>query len=108
MNCETYKRFFGTLADPTKLTILQSLEREPLTVSEICVVLDMEQSRVSHNLRTLKDLGFVSCTVEGRSRRYTLDEKTIKPLLALIQGHVDTYYKHYCKCRGVAKQQRWD
>ncbi len=107
MNCETYKQFFGTLADETKLTILKSLEKEPKTVSEICNDLDLEQSRVSHNLRKLKELGFVTNVVEGRSRRYNLDTKTIKPLLGLIQGHVDTYYKHYCKCQGKQKKQRW-
>ena len=98
MSCETYKMFLGTLADETKLSMLQLLEKGPRTVGDISKQLNFEQSRVSHNLKKLKNLGFVDSEVKGKSRVYRLDEKTIKPLLKLSQKHVDTYYKHYCKC----------
>lgn len=107
MICNTYKLFFGTLADPTKLEILQVLKENPCNVSAICTKLKQEQSCISHNLRRLKELGFVTMIPRGKERVYSLDTEVIRPLLDLVQEHVDTYYKHYCKCTGRAYTQRW-
>jgi len=98
MHCNKYVSFFKTLADPTRLAIIKSLRVKPKNVSDLCKELKFEQSRVSHNLRKLKELGFVTMQPEGKQRVYTLDQKTILPLLKIIDKHVDTYYKHYCKC----------
>lgn len=108
MICNTYKLFFGTLADPTKLTIIKMLEKKPKNVSELCNELKMEQSCVSHNLRKLKELGFVVVTPQGKERVYSLDMRVIKPLLKLVKNHVDAYYHHYCKCKGKAYIERWE
>lgn len=106
MICTTYKMFFGTLADPAKLEIITLLNREPKNVSQISTMLKREQSCVSHNLRKLKELGFVTVQQRGKERVYYLDKKVIQPLLRLIQGHVDTYYAHYCRCQGIRFRER--
>jgi len=108
MICNTYIEFYRTLADPAKMEIINSLKECPKNVSEISNRLRFEQSRVSHNLRRLKELGFVEVRVSGKNRIYTLNEKTIKPLLNLIKNHVDRYYHRYCKCKGEAKKKRWN
>lgn len=108
MICNTYKLFFGILADESKLNILKVLRKGSKTVSNIQAELKLEQSCVSHNLRKLKQLGFVHSKVQGKYREYSLDTKTIAPLLTLIDKHVDTYYKHYCRCIGEAKKKRWN
>lgn len=107
MICNTYIQFFSTLADPTKLEIIRLLKEKPKNVGQICEELKFEQSRVSHNLRKLKELGFVKVEPQGKQRVYGIDKKTIKPLLNLIDKHVDTYYHVYCKCKGNAKAKRW-
>ena len=107
MICSTYKQFFGTLADESKLNILKVLRKGPRTVGLLQKELGLEQSCVSHCLRKLKALGFVVSKVKGKYREYSIDQKTILPLLHLIDKHVDTYYKHYCKCVGEAKKKRW-
>ena len=107
MICDTYSQFFRTLAEPAKLEIIKALRESPKNVTEISKTLRFEQSRVSHNLRALKELGFVSVIPKGKSRIYEIDKKTILPLLQLIDKHVDTYYKHYCRCRGEEKKKRW-
>jgi len=105
--CATYVQFFQSLADPTRLEIIKQLRSGPKNVSELSTTLKFEQSRLSHNLRKLKELGFVTVTPKGKQRIYGIDKNTILPLLKLIDGHVNTYYKHYCKCVGKAKKERW-
>lgn len=107
MICNTYVQFFSNLADPTRLEIIKELRNEDLCVGEIVKKTSFEQSRVSHNLKKLKELGFVVDRKEGKKRIYSLEKKTIHPLLKLIDKHVDTYYAHYCKCTGEEKQKRW-
>jgi ArsR family transcriptional regulator len=53
------------LADPTRVRILASLEREELAVNEIAEVLKMSQSRISNHLRLLKDGEALQARREG-------------------------------------------
>lgn len=107
MICNTYVQFFQSLADSSRLEIINILRKGPLSVSEISANLNFEQSRASHNLRKLKEFGFVKVQPNGKQRIYRLEEKTIVPLLNLIDEHVDRYYHHYCKCKGDDKKKRW-
>ncbi|HEX7123041.1 MAG TPA: metalloregulator ArsR/SmtB family transcription factor [Gemmatimonadaceae bacterium] len=62
----------STLADPTRSRILLALERNELTVGELCAVLQLPQSTVSRHLRWLSDEGWVVSRQEGTSRFYSL------------------------------------
>jgi len=107
MICNTYVQFFKTLADPSKLEIINLLKDKELSVSDICKKTNFEQSRCSHTLRKLKELGFVIMTPNGKERLYDIDRKTVLPLLEIIQKHVDIHYHKFCKCKGTAKKLRW-
>ncbi len=107
MICNTYKAFFQTLGDGTKLDILFALKEHPRTVTELVGTLKIEQSNLSHQLAKLRKLGFVAFTREGKTKRYALEHKTIFPLLSLIDKHVNRYYHTYCKCKGKARELRW-
>ena len=61
-----------TLADTTRSRMLLVLERNELTVSELCAVLQLPQSTVSRHLKTLSDTGWVTSRREGTSRFYSL------------------------------------
>ena len=52
--------------------------------------------------------GFVNVIQNGKQRIYEIDKKTMLPLLKLIDKHVDTYYRHYCKFQGEEKNKRWE
>jgi ArsR family transcriptional regulator len=60
----------GSLADPTRLRILRVLEREELSVLELCEVLRLPQSTVSRHLKTLADHGWVASRREGTQAFY--------------------------------------
>lgn len=61
-----------TLADATRSRMLLVLERNELTVSELCAVLQLPQSTVSRHLKTLADTGWVASRREATSRFYSL------------------------------------
>jgi ubiquinone/menaquinone biosynthesis C-methylase UbiE/DNA-binding transcriptional ArsR family regulator len=61
-----------TLSDATRGRMLLILDRQELTVSELCAVLQMPQSTVSRHLKTLADANWVSSRRDGTSRYYTL------------------------------------
>src|SRR5262245_4643344 len=62
----------STLADATRSRMLILLDRNELTVSELCGVLQLPQSTVSRHLKTLLDAGWVTSRREATSRYYTL------------------------------------
>jgi SAM-dependent methyltransferase len=61
-----------TLADATRSRMLLLLERQELTVSELCAVLQLPQSTVSRHLKTLADASWVASRRDGTSHYYTL------------------------------------
>jgi SAM-dependent methyltransferase len=60
------------LSDPTRCRMLMLLEKQELTVSELCAVLQMPQSTVSRHLKTLSDDDWVTSRRDGTSRFYTM------------------------------------
>lgn len=89
---KAYQMFFGTLANKNRLNIVNSIRQGKKSVSEICQVTGFEQSMVSHNLKNLEYHGMVFKEKKGKFRYYSVNEKTIRPLLELI----DTHMKQYC------------
>jgi ubiquinone/menaquinone biosynthesis C-methylase UbiE/DNA-binding transcriptional ArsR family regulator len=62
----------SVLADATRSRLLLLLERQELTVTELCAVLQLPQSTVSRHLKTLLDASWVASRRDGTSRHYTL------------------------------------
>jgi SAM-dependent methyltransferase len=60
------------LADSTRCRMLMMLEKQELTVSELCAVLQMPQSTVSRHLKTLSDDDWVTSRRDGTSRFYSM------------------------------------
>jgi ArsR family transcriptional regulator len=62
----------SALADTTRCRMLLLLEKHELTVSELCAVLQMPQSTVSRQLKTLADDSWVVSRRDGTSRFYSM------------------------------------
>jgi len=71
------------LADASRLSILDALRDDPLTVGEIVESTRLSQSNVSNHLACLRDCGLVSSAPEGRFVRYALSDKRVDRLLNL-------------------------
>jgi len=65
-------RKLKTLADSTRLAVLQLLIEQPLHVGEINAVLGLDQSLLSHHLKVLREEGFVVATRDGKAVLYHL------------------------------------
>jgi ArsR family transcriptional regulator len=63
---------FSALADQTRCRMLWLLDQQELTVSELCAVLQLPQSTVSRQLKTLAEAGWVQSRRDGTSRYYSL------------------------------------
>lgn len=75
---------FSVLADSTRCRMLALLDRQELTVSELCVVTQLPQSTVSRHLKTLADAGWVTSRRDGTSRYYALAPQDADPARAQI------------------------
>jgi ArsR family transcriptional regulator len=69
----------SVLADLTRSRLLLVLERDALTVGELCQVLRLPQSTVSRHLKLLADEGWVAVRAEGTSNRYRAALRELDP-----------------------------
>ncbi len=60
------------LADPMRSRVLLVLERNELTVGELCKIVQAPQSTVSRHLKVLADGGWLSSRADGTNRRYAI------------------------------------
>jgi ArsR family transcriptional regulator len=77
---------FKALADPTRLRVVLLLRARELCVCELMAVLRMEQSRVSHHMRVLRDAGIAEDVREGRWIIYRLPDAARPLLESLLSG----------------------
>jgi DNA-binding transcriptional ArsR family regulator len=61
-----------TLADPTRLRIVDVLRGGEHAVNDIVLRVDIDQSGVSRHLRILQESGFVCMRPDGQRRLYSL------------------------------------
>lgn len=60
------------LGDPMRSRLLLVLERNELTVGELCRIVQAPQSTVSRHLKALADAGWLSSRADGTNRRYVI------------------------------------
>jgi DNA-binding transcriptional ArsR family regulator len=93
---QTCYQFFSTLANPTRLAILELLRDGPKNVTEISEALNQEQSMISHNLNLLERCKFVFSERRKKERFYSLNKETMEKLFKIFAYHA----KKYCSTRG--------
>jgi len=69
----------ASLADTTRSRILLLLDRDELTVSELCTVMQLPQSTVSRHLKALADAGWVTGRADGTSNVYAMTRDDLDP-----------------------------
>jgi DNA-binding transcriptional ArsR family regulator len=89
-----YKIFFGTLISESRLKMINLLRNGRKNVSEIMKELKADQTLVSHDLARLRTCGFVNAERKGKFVYYSLNGKTIKPIMKLIDAHMSQYCVH--------------
>jgi DNA-binding transcriptional ArsR family regulator len=77
------------LAAPSRVMILAELRERSQSVSELIAAVGMEQSAVSHQLRVLRDLGFVVGERQGRRVVYSLYDEHVASLIDQAVYHLE-------------------
>ena len=73
--------FFSMFSDLTRLKLLSALAISEMCVTDISVMLKINQTTVSHQLRLLKDLGAVKYRRQGKIMFYSLRNEMINDVL---------------------------
>ncbi|MDD5649540.1 MAG: metalloregulator ArsR/SmtB family transcription factor [Candidatus Nanoarchaeia archaeon] len=97
MKFDSYNSFFMNFANKTKLNIILFLKEGSMSVNEIVKKTGMEQSKVSHNLTRLTKCNIVNVEQKGKQRIYSLNKKTVEPLLNLVKNHIKQNCPMNCK-----------
>ena len=74
-------------ADPTRLKILSLLREGEVCVHQIVEALEMTQSAVSHQLRTLRGARLVTYKKRGRHVYYRLADNHVREMLDGVLSH---------------------
>ncbi len=82
-------RIMGALSTASRVRILARLRESPCTVGDLSTEIQMEQPAVSHQLRILRDLGFVVGDRSGRNTVYRLFDTHVASLLDEALRHID-------------------
>jgi ArsR family transcriptional regulator, lead/cadmium/zinc/bismuth-responsive transcriptional repressor len=86
--------FMGFLADTNRLRILSILAVEEMCVGDLAIALEMNESAVSHQLRTLRAIRLVSFRKQGRHVFYRLQDHHVLEFYQAIFEHLDEVDGH--------------
>lgn len=81
-------RLFKVFGDPTRVKILWALNLQELCVLDICNVLGMNKSAISHQLSFLREAKLVKGRKEGKEVYYSLDDEHVKDIFETGLAHI--------------------
>lgn len=78
MDLKTVERISKAIGDPHRIKILQAVKKQGcMPCAQICELIDLTQSSISHHMKQLTDAGLLIPEKEGRNIKYTLDRKVL-------------------------------
>ena len=91
-------KLFRGFADPSRLSIMETLRAGEMTVTEIVEATELSQSNISNHLACLRDCGLVTAEQDGRYVRYRLSDPRVDQLLALADELLGDVAKGVYEC----------
>ena len=95
---EAYYLIFSTLANRTRLALIDVLEDGDKTVTEISCVLEQEENVILQNLKLLTKCMIVLSQGSGEQKSYYLNKELVEPLSDLLTFHVNKYCPGFKEC----------
>jgi DNA-binding transcriptional ArsR family regulator len=95
---EAYYLFFSTLANRTRLAIIDVLREGPKNISEVSDALEQEETTVAHNLKLLEHSALVRSEGSGKEKLYSLNREIVEPLSELLAFHTSKYCPELKNC----------
>lgn len=85
---EEVAEYFHSLAEPTRLCLLNALRDSERTVGELAEIADSTPANVSKHLSLLARAGFVERRMQGTSAYYSVADPDIYALCDLVCGSI--------------------
>ena len=85
---EDMANLFKILGDVTRTKILAALEKGELNVSELSILINMQISAVSHQLRILRQAKLIKPKKVGKEVFYSLDDEHVSLIFNCALAHV--------------------
>lgn len=79
---------FKVFGDTTRIKIMYALYEDEMCVCAIADLLNMTQSAISHQLKTLKDANLVTGRRDGKTIYYSLSDDHVKSIIAEGYEHI--------------------
>ena len=95
---EAYYLIFATLANRTRLAIIDTLKDGLKTLPEISRNLEQEENVIAHNLKPMINCAIVLSEGSGKEKTYCLNKEFIEELSELLAFHVDKYCPGFKEC----------
>jgi ArsR family transcriptional regulator len=80
--------FFKVFGDSTRIKILYALFSSEMCVQDLAELLHMNQSAISHQLRTLKQSDLVKYRKDGKHVFYSLDDDHVSQIIGQGMAHL--------------------
>lgn len=79
---------FKLFSDSTRLRIICSILNNELCVCDLCELLNLTQSNVSHQLQLLRTAKLVKYRKEGKQVYYSLQDSHVEAIIRMALDHV--------------------
>ena len=79
---------FKLFSDSTRLRIICAILNNELCVCDLCEMLNLTQSNVSHQLQLLRTSKLVKYRKEGKQVYYSLKDEHIETIIKMLVDHI--------------------
>jgi DNA-binding transcriptional ArsR family regulator len=104
---EAYYMFFSTLANRTRLAIIDVLKNGRKSISEISAALEQEENIISCNVKSLEKCAIVLSEGSGKETYYSLNREITEPLSETLSFHVDKHCPGFTQCIPAEKLKEY-
>ena len=95
---EAYYLFFSTLANRTRLAIIDVLKEGPKNISGISEALEQDETTIAYNLKRLEHSALLRSEGSGKGKIYSLNREIVAPLSELLTFHTNKYCPSLKNC----------
>jgi len=95
---EAYYLIFVTLANRTRLALIDALKDGRKTLPEMSKALEQDEKIISYNIKPLIKCAIVLSQGSGKEKTYCLNKEFIVELSGLLEFHVDKHCPKLKEC----------
>ena len=81
--------FYKIMGDATRCRIICALREGEMCVCDLCNVLSMSKSSISHQLAKMREFGIVKCRRDGKEVYYSLDDAHVLDIISTTIMHIN-------------------